>query len=107
MDILKNKWIGYGAVLAIAGLLFYVWLGMSSSDELLSTSGEDTSPLSQELLTTLSQLNSIKLDPTFFSDPAFLSLNDFSTTIPAQNTGRRNPFEPVQGSSVRSSVPAQ
>lgn len=94
-------------MLAIAGLLFYVWLGMSSGDELLATSGEDTSPLSQELLTTLSQLNSIKLDPTFFVDPAFLSLNDFSTTIPPQNAGRRNPFEPVQGSGARVSAPVQ
>lgn len=94
-------------VFAIAGVLLYVWLSMSSGDELLTTSGDDTSPLSQELLTTLSQLNSIKLDPTFFTDPAFLSLNDFSTTIPSQNTGRRNPFAPVQGSSVRTSGSTQ
>ncbi len=106
MDILKNKWVESGivAVLLCSGV-YYFWNG-GGSDALLTASGEGTSPLSQEILTTLSQLHTIKLDPALFADPAFVSLNDFSTTIPPQQAGRRNPFAPVGASTKASSATA-
>jgi hypothetical protein len=94
MNILKNKLVlGGGGLLVIAGLLYYVWTGSGSAPLLTTTEG--TSPLSQEILTTLSQLSTIKLDPAIFTDPVFSSLTDFGVTIPPQQAGRRNPFAPV------------
>lgn len=95
MSILKNK-----TLLEVLGLLLvlgggYYWWSSSGSSATLTSSGESTSPLSQEILTTLAQLQTIKLDPAVFTDPAFQSLTDFGVTLPPQQVGRRNPFEPV------------
>ena len=96
MDILKNKWAAGGIAGALVLVLgYYLWSGAGSSALLTTTEG--TSPLSQEILTTLGQLHTIKLDSSVFTDPVFVSLNDFSAVIPPQNAGRRNPFAPVGG----------
>ena len=84
--------------LIVAGLGYYVY-SSSDSGALLTSSGGETSPVSQEILNTLGQLRVIKLDPGLFTDPVFVSLADFGVTIPPQQAGRRNPFAPV-GSSV-------
>lgn len=110
MDIVKNKWVigGIGAVVVL-GLSYYLWSSAGSS-ALLTSSADGASPLSQEILTTLGQLHTIRLDASVFTDPVFVSLNDFSTTIPPQQAGRRNPFAPVGASfgtpSGASSAPA-
>lgn len=94
-NILKNKnVIGALAGLAVLGLAYYVWTSAASTP-LLSSTTEEASPVSQEILTTLGQLHTLRLDPAVFSDPVFLSLTDFGVTIPPQNAGRRNPFAPV------------
>ncbi len=94
MDILKNKFVtgGVGAVVLLA-LVYYMW--NSAGGSALLTTTEENSPLSQEILTTLEQLHTIKLNSAVFSDPVFASLTDFGVTIPPQNAGRRNPFAPV------------
>lgn len=94
MNILKNKWLmgGVAGALVLA-LGYYLWSTAGSSALLTTTEG--TSPLSQEILTTLGQLHTIKLDSAVFRDPVFVSLSDFSATIPPQTAGRRNPFAPV------------
>ena len=94
MDILKNKFVagGIGLVLILT-LVYYVWT--SSENSAILTTNDGTSPLSQEILITLGQLHTIRLDPAIFTDPVFASPNDFGVTIPPQNAGRRNPFAPV------------
>jgi len=94
MDILKNKFVvgGVGAVLVLT-LAYYLWT--SAENSALLTTNDGTSPLSQEILITLGQLHTIRLDPAIFTDPVFASLTDFGVTIPPQNAGRRNPFAPV------------
>jgi len=94
MDILKNKFVagGIGLVLILT-LVYYVWT--SSENSAILTTNDGTSPLSQEILITLGQLHTIRLDPAIFTDPVFASLTDFGVTIPPQNAGRRNPFAPV------------
>ncbi len=94
MDILKNKFVvgGIAGVLVLT-LIYYVWTSAENSALLTTTDG--TSPLSQEILLTLGQLHTIRLDPAVFTDPVFASLSDFGVTIPPQSAGRRNPFAPV------------
>lgn len=101
MDILKNKYALGGIVIAlVAGLGYYLWTSGGSSPLLSST----PSPVSQDLLDTLSKLNTITLNPAVFSDPAFVSLTDFGVTIPPEAAGRRNPFAPVGASSGTSTT---
>ena len=95
MDILKNKKLMGGLAVAVVAALGYYWWSTGSSTPLLLSSGDGTSPLSQEILATLGQLGSIKLDPAIFTDPVFASLTDFGVTLPPQQAGRRNPFAPV------------
>lgn len=99
MDILKNKWVMGGSAVVIIGALVYYVMTASSQGPLLSGGEEGgTSPLSQEILATLSQLHTLELNPKLFTDPSFVSLTDFGVTIPPQQAGRRNPFAPVSGS---------
>ena len=82
--------------LAAAGLLlwgYFVFFGEESGP--LLSSGATPSPVSQELLVTLSNLRTISLDETIFADPVFQSLNDFGVVIPPELIGRRNPFAPI------------
>ena len=105
MDMLKNKWVTGGAgVVVVLALVYYLWASAGSSALLTTTEG--TSPLSQEILTTLGQLHTITLNPAIFTDPVFASLSDFGVTIPPQQAGRRNPFAPVGSAGAAAPQPA-
>jgi hypothetical protein len=106
MNILKNKNVlgGIAAVIVI-GLIYYIW--SSAGSGALLTTAEPTSPLSQEILTTLGQLHTLRLDPALFKDPVFISLSDFGAAIPPQQAGRRNPFAPVGSASAPAKAPVQ
>ncbi len=92
--LLKNKWLSGALLLVVLATGYYFFFaGSGSTAELTPTS--PTSPLSQEILVTLSQLHTIQLDPAIFEDAVFASLTDFGVTIPPQQAGRRNPFAPV------------
>ena len=100
-EFIKNNKVPIGGVLFLGIAIWaYFTFFSSESGELLSTT-EVTSPVSQELLVTLSNLRTIRLDETIFEDVVFISLSDFGVTIPLQTIGRRNPFAPI-GSSTGS-----
>lgn len=91
--LLKNtKLVGGIVALILLALVGYWYLGSSSAPQASVT--QVSSPASQDLLLMLSNLHSLTLNPALFSDPLFTSLSDFGVTIPAQPTGRRNPFAP-------------
>ncbi|PIR86272.1 hypothetical protein COU13_01935 [Candidatus Kaiserbacteria bacterium CG10_big_fil_rev_8_21_14_0_10_43_70] len=96
----KNKILFAGVAVIIAG---FVWYGMSEKqgENSLLTSTSISSAATQtaverELLNTLLELRSIRLDGEIFSDPAFNSLRDFTTDIVSEPIGRRNPFAPLE-----------
>ena len=84
--------IGIGVILALVFGYYYFFCCPSAAPNI---STNTTSPVSQDLLVTLQNLHTITLDSGVFSDPVFVSLSDFGTTIPPQQTGRTNPFAPV------------
>lgn len=49
------------------------------------------------VLVLLNQINSLKIDKTLFSDPAYLSLRDYTIQVPSLPVGRANPFAPIPG----------
>lgn len=96
MQFLKQNTlaIGGGIVLLLAvGVYFMYFSGGGSSAPLTTT--DEVSPVSKNILVTIQNLHTIKLDNTIFTDPSFVSLTDFGVTIPPQPVGRRNPFIPL------------
>lgn len=94
MTLLKNTKIMGALVIGLAtlGILYFYW-GGDSAAEPVATVEEPVA--SQSLLTTLSNLRTMRLDTTIFEDPLFRSLSDFGVTIPPEPVGRRNPFAPT------------
>ena len=96
-----------------AGLLLWAYFmffsGGSSGPLLASSSATAVTPVTQELLVTLSNLRTIRLDETIFSDPVFESLSDFGVVIPPEAIGRRNPFAPLGagGGAPATTTPAE
>ena len=89
-----NKMLALGSVVVILGALLYFMFFSGPSEEAAVVAQDDTGSVSRELVITLSNLNTIRLDASIFDDPVFLSLSDFGVQIPLQNVGRRNPFAP-------------
>ncbi len=91
---LRKNIVVIGVIIAAVAALYYFY---SSNDgaATLTSSADVQSPVSTEILATLGNLRTIKLDDSIFKDPLFTSLSDFGVTIPPAAAGRRNPFAPV------------
>ncbi|MDO8518519.1 MAG: hypothetical protein Q7S26_04500 [bacterium] len=100
--ITQNKLITGGVGIVVLGLLYYFFFMSAAPQPTLSTStsATDDSPVTQSLLVMLSNLHTIKLDGSIFTDPTFISLTDFGVVIPLQSVGRNNPFAPLSGGAV-------
>jgi hypothetical protein len=96
MDLIKkNSVILGGIVIVFVGIVVYLnFFSGTPAGELLAST-EQASPASQDILVILSNLHTIKLDNSIFSDPTFLSLTNFGVELPPENVGRRNPFLPL------------
>lgn len=97
MSMFKDKkTLIYGSILAVLLVVAYFVLFAGGEGDIVTVASQDpTSAVSEELIKTLTSLNTIKLDESLFSDPAFVSLSDFGVIIPEQPIGRRNPFAPL------------
>lgn len=94
--IKKNIPLVLGILVIVLGLVVYFnFFSGGASEALLASTADTESPLSQDLLLTLSNLHTIKLDNSIFVDPLFQSLTSFGVELPPENVGRRNPFLPV------------
>jgi hypothetical protein len=92
-------------VVVVVVLLFVVYsmFFKKTAEPVLSTtptSGQNLSAENSELITLLSQLKTINLNKTIFSDAIFLSLFDFSVTLIPEPVSRPNPFAPVGNEGV-------
>ena len=96
-----KTWLWMGGVLVVIIGAYYMWgssLSFSSSSDTLQGSGQSaTGVAGAQVLTLLNQVKDLRIDKTLFTDQAYLSLHDFSVTIPQQNVGRANPFAPIPG----------
>ena len=101
MDFLKKykvEEIGVAVLLLLCYVYFAYFSGSSSSPTLSSSDSSVT--LSQNLLVTLQNLHTIKLDDSIFTEPVFQSLNDFGVSIPPESVGRADPFLPLTSSGL-------
>lgn len=91
----NNRLVLLGIIaLVVAGIAWYVLSGSGSAVAELPVAA-DTTAADQEVIATLLSLRATRLDNQIFSDPAFLTLSDFSTTILPEPVGRPSPFAPL------------
>ncbi|MCX6715965.1 MAG: hypothetical protein NT077_03030 [Candidatus Taylorbacteria bacterium] len=94
--ISKKTIIAIVVIVVLALVYFYFAGGETTSTNSMLLGAESNSVGAAEL-SLLNQMKSLRIDTTLFSDPAYISLVDYSTKITAQNVGRPNPFAPVPG----------
>lgn len=61
-----------------------------------------TAVADQDLISLLLELKAITLDESIFTDPTFMSLEDFSRELIPEPIGRPNPFAPLGSSGSQS-----
>lgn len=94
----KNKILT--SVFVVVTVLF-LWSTLSgggsvkSSSLLTSTAQSPRAQVDQDIIRLLLDMQSIKLDGSVFTTPAFVLLRDFGRDIIPEPVGRQNPFAPV------------
>ncbi|MCE9549091.1 hypothetical protein K8Q98_01695 [Candidatus Nomurabacteria bacterium] len=93
------------SVIATLLILGYIYFFSGAPDEASLVSATtptgtitpgQASLITQDFLSILLNIKSLKLDDAIFSDPVFMSLKDSSILLnPEGNEGRPNPFAPI------------
>lgn len=127
MNLLRNKKLVLGIIIAVAifGIYELFFSGPSAPAPISPSAGPQGAPVlggglvseisvspadekvGRDLLLMLAELKSTTLDQTFFSDPGFIALKDFSVTIASQPVGKKNPFAPFAGGSTGTTIGSQ
>src|SRR5258708_33771030 len=92
-NILQHKMVaGVITIVVLAGGWYFL-TGTGEAPILQTDSpvGND----SQEIVSTLLALRAVTLSGTIFTDPVFMSLQDFGVEIKPEPVGRPNPFLPL------------
>ena len=83
-------------------LIIIVWMmigggsGSKTDTSLVAVASDPVELIiGREMLAALDKMKSVKLDTSFFSNPVYKSLEDFTVQIPKQPIGRRDPFAPI------------
>jgi len=99
MDILKqNKMLFIALAVVIVLFIGYGFIGGGTPARTSLTKTYlkgGSSPIEQETLRLLRNIESVELNSAVFSDPAFAVLRDFSRSIVNEERGRSNPFAPL------------
>lgn len=108
MSSLVKKIIIGVVILAVAYIAYSMFFKTSDSDNLISGSNSfssdrslaDTQILGNQITQALIQIESLQLNRSIFENPIFKSLSDRSEQIISEPVGRKNPFAPLDDSSV-------
>lgn len=96
-------------VLAVAFVIYSFFVKGDEGDDLLvsNTAQTPASVVSNEIISALNQIESLRLSQEIFSDPVYLNLKDRSQVIPEEPIGKRNPFDPINSNApaARDAVP--
>lgn len=87
----ENKTI-IGAIAIFITLILLYNIFLKADPEFIPDEGE-ASVIGEDLIRTHAELQRVSLDSSLFSSPGYRALIDFNLAIPAQPTGRPNPFD--------------
>lgn len=95
--ITQHKLLSAIIVIAICAAAWWTFTQSSGPAPVLATTvvAGATSTQDASIVTTLLQLQAVTLSGTILTDPAFLSLQDYTTQIVTEPIGRPDPFAPV------------
>src|SRR5262249_14345613 len=80
---MKKSTIIIIAIIAVAGIIYFYFSGSSSSTSAtLGATGATSDQVGTQVLALLNQIQSLKIDSSFFTDPAYRTLRDYSVTVP-------------------------
>lgn len=100
--ILRHKFILIIAVVLVAGVMWFV---LAPSQEVPLVVTENTATATDgDLVQQLLQLRAVSLSGTIFSDPSFMSLQDFGVELRPEPVGRPNPFAPLTVTPVQTPI---
>ncbi len=93
---ISKKTIIFIIVILVLGLVYFYFAGGETPATTLLT-GVGSGGVGAIELSLLNQMKSLQIDTSFFKDPAYQSLVDYSVAITPQSVGRPNPFAPLPG----------
>ncbi len=83
-------------IVVVGAGMYYMW-GRPSTGSVVTADVTPQSSVEATFLGLASELDTVTLDASLFSDVRFLSLKDIHTTIIAEPAGRRDPFASLPG----------
>lgn len=86
------------AILGFVG--FYIFKGDSEDGSLVADVKITKTDDAQIIYSLLQKMSKVKLDDSIFSNQVFQGLKDNSIEVLPQETGRPNPFAPINSASV-------
>lgn len=104
MEFIKSEVKNIVIFVAILAGLFFSWkFFFSESDPATSVVGPTGSggDVGGDILPLLQDLKTIKLDAKVFDDPIYKSLKNYGVELPKEDSGRPNPFAPVESRAVQ------
>jgi hypothetical protein len=87
--------------LILAGGAYWYFSNQAGGNEPPLTGNIQENQTQTQFKTLVSQLQSISFDPGIFSDPHFIALTDLATPVTPEESGRKDPFAPLPGVSVK------
>lgn len=92
-----KKYIITILVIALAFVVYIMFFQPDPEQEnlLQNNSPQELDRLGEEIIRSLSRIQSIELNQSVLSDPIYLRLEDNPVDIPEPSIGRKNPFEPL------------
>ncbi len=100
MKLTKRTKIIGGIVAAVIVLLggYLIFFNGNNTDtsSALTSSSATTSPSEANFVQLTNELNPVSFDVSLFTNPRFTSLVDIHTAIIPEQTGRTDPFAPLQ-----------
>ena len=103
----KVKTYGVIAIVVLVFVLIYFYSSGGAPAAGNIVAGTSYGSIGSSELDLLNQVRSMRIDTSLFSDPAFLSLQDYSVAIAPEGVGRPNPFAPLPGELIKPAASAK
>jgi len=94
----KNKGIIIGlCAVVILAVIYLIFFDKTPSADLTAGGSAGTSPDELYFVNLTSELSDISFDKAVLEDPRFTALTDIRTAILPEQSGRHDPFAPING----------
>ncbi len=98
-NLLKNLIIALGITIVI-GIVYMLTIGSGSegdvSFESIPQGNSEISARNEKILRDTQEISTYEMDVSIFTDSRFISLKDYHVDVEDVETGRTNPFAPIE-----------